>query len=306
MKYSVKIKQKAIEYYLVGYSAQKISTIIGVNEATIRKWLKENNINIRNGGSYNKIYNDEFINKVKNLYDEGFNSIEITKMLGLKRGIVSYLLRENGYKLNHRGPKSKIGREDYFDNIDSSDKAYFLGWLMADGNVSIYNGQYSIKIHISYKDKELIDQFLKYIKSTNTVKLKKGKYPSYYVSLTSKHMCESLMKYGIVPRKTGFECFPKSIPKEFKRDFIRGVFDGDGITDIRNCRSGFVGSNNLVNNILAELDKSNLRVFNTHSKNVYYFLGGKKFSRELFEYMYENATLYLKRKYDRMKYICNN
>ena len=42
MKYSVEIKQKAIEYYLVGYSAKKISTIIGANEATIRKWLKEN------------------------------------------------------------------------------------------------------------------------------------------------------------------------------------------------------------------------------------------------------------------------
>lgn len=44
----------------------------------------------------------------------------------------------------------------------------------------------------------------------------------------------------------------------------------------------------------------------SHSPNIYYFLGGKKFSRELFKYMYENATLYLKRKYDRMKYICNN
>ena len=75
MKYSVEIKQKAIEYYLVGYSAKKISTIIGSNEATIRKWLKENNITIRNGGSYNKIYNDEFINKIKKLYDEGFNTI---------------------------------------------------------------------------------------------------------------------------------------------------------------------------------------------------------------------------------------
>ena len=74
MKYSVEIKQKAIEYYLVGYSAQKISTIIGVNEATIRKWLKENNINIRNGGSYNKIYNDEFINKVKNFFKRQFFS----------------------------------------------------------------------------------------------------------------------------------------------------------------------------------------------------------------------------------------
>ena len=80
----------------------------------------------------------------------------------------------------------------------------------------IYNGQYSIKIHIYYKDKELINQFLKYIKSTNTVKLKKGKYPSYYVSLTSKHMCESLMKYGIVPRKTDLNVSPKAFQRNLK------------------------------------------------------------------------------------------
>lgn len=306
MKYSEEIQKKAIEYYLVGYSAQKISNILGVNEATVRKWLKENNITIRNGGSYNKIYNDELIDKIKKLYDEGFNTIEITKMLNLKRGIVSYLLREYGYKLNHRGPKSKISIEDYFDNIDSADKAYFLGWLMADGNISICNGQYSIKIHIAYKDKELIDEFLRHIKSTNKVKLKSGQHPSYYVSLTSKHMCESLMKYGVMPQKTGFESFPQNIPNEYKRDFIRGVFDGDGITDISKCRSGFVGSNNLVNNILVELNECKLKVFKTRSENIYYFLGGKKFSRDLFEYMYKDATLYLKRKYDRMKYICKN
>lgn len=306
MKYSEEIKKKAIEYYLVGYSAQKISNIIGANEVTIRKWLKESNITIRNGGSYNKIYDEEFINKIKSLYDEGFNTIEITDMLNLKRGIVSYLLRENGYQLKHRGPKSKIGREDYFDNIDSADKAYFLGWIMADGNISIYNGQYSIKVHIAYKDKELIDKFLKYIQSTNKTKLKDGEHPSYYVSLTSKHMCESLMDLGVMPQKTGFESFPKNIPSEYKRDFIRGVFDGDGITDVSKCRSGFVGSNNLVNNILSELNISDLRVFNTHSENIYYFLGGKKFSRKLFEYMCKNSTLYLERKYDRMKYICKN
>ena len=305
MKYSNEIKETAIRYYLVGYSAQKIADTMGINEATIRKWLKEKNITIRNGGSYNKIYSEEFINKIKNLYESGLNTIEITEMLGLKRGIVSYLLRENGYNLNHRGPKSKIGFEDYFDNIDSPYKAYFLGWLMADGNVSIYNGQYSIKIHISYKDRELIDKFLKHIKSTNKVKIKNGEHPSYYVSLTSKHMCESLIKYGIKPNKTGFECFPKNIPNEYKRDFIRGVFDGDGITDVSKCRSGFVGSSSLVNDILAELNNSKLTVFSTKSENIYYFLGGKKFSRELSKYMYENATLYLKRKYDRMKYICD-
>ena len=119
-------------------------------------------------------------------------------------------------------------------------------------------------------------------------------------------MCESLSNYGIVPQKTGFEIFPDNIPKVYIRDFIRGVFDGDGITDIRRFRSGFVGSNNLVNRILVELNRCDLSIFNTKSKNICYFLGGKKFSRELFEYMYNDSTLYLKRKYERMKYICNN
>ena len=140
MRYDIEIKNKAIEYYLVGYSANQVSKIVGVNEATIRKWIKEKNIEVRNGGSYNKKYDEEFVKYIWELYESGLNTTEITNKLGLKRGIVSYLLRENSYKMNHRGPKSMIGREDYFDCIDSFDKAYYLGWIMADGNVSITNG----------------------------------------------------------------------------------------------------------------------------------------------------------------------
>ena len=38
MRYDIEMKNKAIEYYLVGYSAQKVACLIGANEATIRKW----------------------------------------------------------------------------------------------------------------------------------------------------------------------------------------------------------------------------------------------------------------------------
>lgn len=305
MKYGIEIKQKAIEYYLMGYSAKKIESILKVNEVTIRKWLKDNNIIIRNGGSYNVKHSEEIVERILKLYKQGINTSEISKILDLKRGVALSILKRNGVKLNHRGPKSKIGKEDYFDIIDCSEKAYFLGWLMADGNISITNGQYSIKVHIAYKDKEIIDNFLYHIESTNKTKLKNGDNPSYYVSLTSRHMCESLMKYGIIPNKTGKEHIPKNIPYMYIRDFIRGIFDGDGITDVSKCRSGFVGSNNLVNSILKEINE-NLRVFKTKSDGIYYFLGGKKFSRRLFQYMYEDSSLYLIRKYERMKYICNN
>ena len=173
-------------------------------------------------------------------------------------------------------------------------------------NVSITNGQYSLKIHIAIKDKELIDNFLSTIQSTNKTKVRNGKNTSYYVSLTSRHMCESLMNYGIIPHKTGLEVFPKDIPKEYYRDFIRGVFDGDGITDISKKRSGFVGSYNLVNSILSILNYKEIRIFKTKSENIFYFLGGKKFSKFLFQYMYEDRELYLTRKFERMKYICEN
>lgn len=84
------------------------------------------------------------------------------------------------------------------------------------------------------------------------------------------------------------------------------MFDGDGITDTSKGRSSFVGSNSLVNSILKELNEEELTVFKTKSENIYYFLGGKRFSRKLFKYMYDNTDLYLERKYERMQTICNN
>lgn len=68
MKYSDELKQKTIEYYLVGYSAQKISEQLGPNEVTIRVWLKENKIPIKVGGSHNTKYSDDVVLKMVELY----------------------------------------------------------------------------------------------------------------------------------------------------------------------------------------------------------------------------------------------
>lgn len=301
--------ETAINLYKEGYSAIKISSLLGPNEVTIRKWIKNNNISIRDGGYYNKRYPEEIINKIWCLYNNGIYTTDIDKMLNLPRGTSCYLLKKNKYVLNHRGPKSLIKYENYFDLIDSEDKAYHLGLLMADGNVSIINGQYSIKIHICLKDKELIDKFLEKINSSNKTKIKEGKNPSYYVSLTSKHMCEALINYGVIPHKTGAEKFPEKIPVPLKRHFIRGVFDGDGITDISNYRCGFVGSKALLDEIQLLLN-TKLKLNKAHHKtkegeNIFYFLGGKKFSRILYDYMYVDSTIYLERKKQRMQIICS-
>ncbi|ARC86238.1 transposase family protein [Clostridium argentinense CDC 2741] len=306
-KYSEEIKIHAIELYNKGLPACKVAKEIGASEVTVRTWLKAKGITIRNGGEYNIKFDDNFINKVIQMYNEGFNTREIENNLNLKRGLASHLIKRGNEVLRHRGPKSKIGNENFFDNIDNEEKAYYLGWIMADGNVSVYSGQYSLKAHIALKDREIIDKFLEAIKSTNKTKVKDGKNPSYYVSLTSVHMCKELMKLGVVPNKSGYEIFPENIPKDLYRHFVRGVFDGDGITDISKKRSGFVGSKNMLSKIIMLMDETKMKIIKVkRCENIYYFLGGKRFSRKLYDYLYNDSNIWLERKKERLEIICNN
>ncbi|MGL5869133.1 IS630 transposase-related protein, partial [Clostridium chrysemydis] len=301
------IRDKAIELYKSGKSAFEVSEILGFNEATIRGWLKRNGVKIRDGGQYNKKYDDDILKEIKELYDKGFYATEIDKRLSLRRGASQYILNKSGYKMRHRGPKSLIKKEDFFDEIDNEIKAYFLGFIVADGNVSITNGQYSLKIHIAYKDKKIIDNFLKYIGSSNKTKKKvHNNSESYYVSLTSIHMCETLIRYGVIPQKTGKECIPSIIKDEYMNHFLRGFFDGDGITDISKGRSGFVGSANMIEDILRILNEDLTTFYSGKNKMVKYFLGGKKFSKKLYKYLYKDATIWLERKRNRLEEIIQN
>lgn len=299
---SLEIKNKAIELYKSGVSANCVANDIGYNESTVRVWLKEYKVDIRKGGMYNKKYSDETVNKIIKLYNTGLYTTDIDNILELRSGTAQYLLNKNNFSLRHRGPKSKIGNEKYFDVIDSEEKEYFLGYIMADGNVSITKEQYSLKFHIAIQDKEIVDKFLKVINSSNKTKVK-TKSESYYVSLTSVHMCKSLIKLGVIPNKTGKEIIPKDIPDELIRHYIRGIFDGDGITDISRKRSGFVGSVNIINDILKILNE-NLTTFEAgKNKKVVYFLGGKKFSKKLYYYLYKDSNVWLERKRARLEYI---
>lgn len=296
------IKNKAIELYKSGISARCVADNIGYNEATVRSWLKECKVDIRKGGIYNEKYSIETINKIIELYRTGLYTTDIDSILGLRNGVSQYLLNKSNVMLRHRGLKSKIGNENYFDLIDTEEKAYFLGYIMADGNVSTINSQYSLKIHISIQDREIVDKFLKAINSSNKTKVKTNSN-SYYVSLTSVHMCKGLIELGVIPNKTGKELISKDIPKDLLNHYIRGFFDGDGITDISRKRSGFVGSVNIINNIL-EILNENLTTFEAgKNKKVVYFLGGKKFSKKLYDYLYRDSTIWLERKRARLEYI---
>ena len=92
-----------------------------------------------------------------------------------------------------------------------------------------------------------------------------------------------------------------------QRHFIRGYFDGDGITCItkNKKRSGFISSLELINEIQSYIG-SEQTIFRCPKSKIpiYYFLGGIKFSRKLYEIIYKDSTIWLARKRKRLEYIC--
>lgn len=210
------------------------------------------------------------------------------------------------YKLN----------EDYFEKIDTEAKAYFLGYMVADGYVySIRKNTEtdSMAICLNEKDIDILKYFQKELETDRPIKIQQqsNNYGDSIISrltVYSKKICSDLSKYGIVPNKTGNEVMP-SIPNAFMKHFIRGFFDGDGTVFIsRNYITvGFTSNENFLKN-LTEFIHNELGL---DIKNIYKESNTEKayrlyYSRinevdKIYNYLYNDATIYLERKKNKFK-----
>ena len=107
---------------------------------------------------------------------------------------------------------------------------YILGYIAADGCVyKRKNRKNSYTLNITSKDKDNLLKMGKNLSpdcSTST-KYNSQKMPCSQIQISSREMCEDLMKLGIFPRKTS-HLNPIKVPEEYFPDFVRGFFDGDG------------------------------------------------------------------------------
>jgi transposase len=293
-QYNEDIRQNVIALYNRNNNIAATAKEFGVSVGTVYRWVKGISKRTPPIGDVRK-------NEIISLYNNGLYSREISQRLNIGELIIAETIRKANIQ-RHRGPKSKVGNEKYFDIIDTEKKAYSLGWIMADGNVSVYNGQYSLKLNISADDRELIDGFLNEIEANYKVSIKQSNKGglSAYVSITSKHMVQALIQLGVVPRKSGKEVVP-DIDEELMPHFFRGYFDGDGTVSDSNghLRSGFIASSNIIDSV-QKIIGTNLKCYHPNNVSdgteVYSFLWGKNDSIRFYHFIYDNATVWLKRK----------
>jgi hypothetical protein len=159
-------------------------------------------------------------------------------LTGLKRKPISLIARTNmsqahvGKKLSEE-TRAKMRtctlNESAFSTV-TPDSAYWIGYLIADGNVSIKKGIPVIALHIQELDKDHLDiKFRAFVGSSHKLGCYVSKVrgnSSFSISFSSQRMAEDLAKYGVVPRKWFIVKVKGGV--ENNKDHWRGVIDGDG------------------------------------------------------------------------------
>lgn len=203
--------------------------------------------------------------------------------------------------------------ETKFEKIDTEEKAYWLGFIYADGNV-YESGKYKTKvlnICLSHIDKEHLYKFCSFLKTKKPLYFRK-KLNQYSIHIWNIKIYNDLYKLGVIPNKTPTLRFPK-INDNLKRHFIRGYFDGDGWISYNNKKItsvvvGMISSLSFIKDIKKEMKKFKLIIPKSSIKS-YQSYKNKKYAsicsygynnvKFIYEYFYKNSNIFLKRKHDK-------
>ena len=181
-----------------------------------------------------------------------YSGNQLTNYFPISQVAINALLRRNGYDAKSA---SELKRkypivEDFFDDINTEEKAYILGLLYADG----YNdtNRNSVSLGLKETDREILDKItvliqptkpLQYINTQNNGF--KNSQNQYRLVMESRKISQRLIELGCGKAKTHNLVFPTGtqVPKYLQRHFIRGYFDGDGsVSGDKQKQLSFVGT----------------------------------------------------------------
>lgn len=160
---------------------------------------------------------------------------DISKQTGIYWHRVAKELRYRGQiiRKRYRHQAKYTVNENFFSVIDTPEKAMVLGFWYSDGNVHVRERKGSVS-SVAQKEEELpyIEKIKEYLEYNGPIRHFTNKFERKYISLAIHHpkIAQDLITLGCYPRKSLTLKFPtdKQVPNSLLRDFVRGLFDGDG------------------------------------------------------------------------------
>jgi len=247
--------------------------------------------------------------EIINLYNNNnYGSTYIANLFDCHPTTIRNILKRN--KITIRKIKKYNINSNYFNEINTERKAYFLGLLMSDG----HNNGDTVKLKLKSEDSYIIKELQKDLNDTSPLKIEFSKNgASYsYATFNGRNFCNNIENVGIVKNKTNLAKFP-NIPEKFWSHFIRGVFDGDGCIYENGKTSSFTLTGNIdliksIQNILVSncsLNKNKLYI--NHIENcsniVNLVWSGNINIKKLALFLYKDSTIFLHRKYEKFNNV---
>lgn len=259
------------------------------------------------------------LDKILSLYRDGKSVMHITRTFKVGQRSVNSALRAHGISIIPAS-KRRLYRlnEDYFERIDSHEKAQILGFIAADGCVyqsktqdSLY---LSIAIHIRDEGYlQMIADKLGYdgpLRHPKARPFKEGCPDTQLCTLMicNKKLCSDLIRLGCHPRKSGTMTFPTAdqVPQEFLSSYLLGYLEGDGCiykSSYGTYRTSLLGTDDFVTKLKHMLEtelgvQSAVDRSRCHGNGVRQWrIDAREHAMTFLEYLYSKATFYMERKY---------
>lgn len=328
------LEKDFIKYYSEhkDISVAECSKIIGVSDTTGFYYLKKNNII-----QYSILEKQEKEKKIiecaeyysKNI---GASIQKCAEKFGLKRWDLSNYLKNNNIKKHEKvlatingeqyiisqkgfhGTKKYNLDDTFFDIIDTEEKAYWLGFFLADA--SVFKKGNTISIGLSIRDYDHLHRLKKSLNMTYPIRefISSNGYKSCIISFHSQNIKEKLISYNVIPNKKEYGKRPYSLlNNDLIKHYIRGFFDGDGCvsetirkengskryaTEIASCKEMLIFIKNFLANNNIELSdiKKHMSIYKIRTSNNLEII-------KFFNLIYKDANIYLPRKYERLENI---
>ena len=258
-----------------------------------------------------KLLNDDECKDIIIKFNNGINRNKLSKEYGVVHRTISNIIQRNG-KIRIK-PNSKYSvNEKFFNSIDSEEKAYWLGFLYADGYV--IDKKHKFYSGLGIKDLDHLVKYNKSIESNYPIKRKESKkYNYFYVEITNMKYTQNLVDRGCVPIKTHKIEFPL-LEKKLIRHFIRGFFDGDGsisctqnIAQFSICCAVEDFLKKLVDEMSKDISLNRTLKLYRRKNGLFIFINTSLDDIvKIGSYLYDDSYLYLDRKKEYFDYIKNN
>lgn len=269
-------------------------------------------------------YKNEQEESMYEFLKEGKTFEEISELQGICFEETNDLLQRMLVEESRSGPKPKeVLDENFFEKIDSVDKAYFFGLIASDGSIVFQTNSGFLTITLEEDDSYILEEFTKSLKTNKTVSFIDRSSHTYKHDYNVKNSCRyytynrkivfDLLKKGIVPKKSmTIKDVIRFVDKEYRLDFIRGYFDGNGcVSNTVKTSSGetkfalnFTGNKECLDGIKSELSeygialKSNVRWL-TSTRQYVFNIGAQDDVKSFRDLIYHQhmENYFLNRKY---------